>query len=173
MRNQASFGRTDKGIDTSCKPARRGIHPALFYTMFALLLGGNGLMGTALLLSPDIARLLNGQTEQVIEAYEDRIAQLRVEVDRLQSRSYAQAGDINLQLQELAQQQEVLLEQHQLVRSLVDKADELGIAATSLSQPGGAAAPMAATVTGSGNPDIGDTAAAVTRMMDETQFAMT
>ena len=100
--------------------------------MFAVLLAGNGLLATAFLLSPDIARLLNGQNEQVIEAYENRIAQLRVEVDRLHSRSYAQAGDINLQLQELAQQQEVLLEQHQLVRVLVDKAGELGIEAAAL-----------------------------------------
>jgi len=175
VRNQASFGRTDKGIVPSSKPARHGIHPALFYAMFTLLLGGNGLLGTAFLLSPDIARLLNGQTEQVVEAYEDRIAQLRVEVDRLQSRSYAQAGDINLQLQELSQQQEVLIEQHQLVRALVDKADELGIEAATLSQPAEPVAPLAATpvATSTGNPDIGDTAAAVTRMMDETQFAMT
>ena len=85
MRKQASFGRTDKSLDPSSKPARSGIHPALFYAMFALLLGGNGLLGTAFLLSPDIAHLLNGQTEQVVEAYEDRIAQLRVEVDRLKT----------------------------------------------------------------------------------------
>ena len=173
MRNQASFGRTDKGGNPSSKPARHGIPAALFYGMFTLLLAGNALLGTAFLLSSDIARLLNGQTEQVIEAYEDRIAQLRVEVDRLQSRNYAQAGDINLQLQDLAQQQEVLLEQHQLVRSLVDKADELGIEAATLSQPAEPVGPLAALATGSGNPDIDDTTAAVTRMMDETQFAMT
>src|SRR5690554_2273920 len=111
--------------------------------MFTLLLGGNGLLGTAFLLSPDIARLLNQQTEQVVQAYEDRITQLRVEVDRLHSRSYAQTGDINLQLQELAQQQDVLLEQHQLVRVLVDKAGELGIEAAALSQPAYTSAPLA------------------------------
>ena len=162
MRHQASFGRTGQ----VSKPARHGIHPALFYGMFTLLLAGNGLLGTALLLSSDIARLLNGQTDQVVEAYEDRIAQLRVEVDRLQSRSYAQAGDINLQLQELAQQQEVLLEQHQLVRALVDKADTLGIEAAALSRP---AEPIVSAATApstgsTGNPDIGTTAAAVTRI---------
>ncbi len=174
MHNQASFGRTDKSRDPATRPARRGIHPALFYSMFALLLGGNGLLGTALLLSPDIARLFNGQSEQVVQAYEDRIAQLRVEVDRLHSRSYAQAGDINLQLQELSQQQEVLLEQHQLVRVLVDKAGELGIEAASLSQPAHTDAALyepAPTI--SGNPDISATAAAVSQMMDETQSAMT
>ena len=64
------------------KLTRHGIHPALFYSMFAVLLGGNGLLGTAFLLSPDISRLLNGQNEQVVQAYEDRIAQLSVEVDR-------------------------------------------------------------------------------------------
>ncbi|MBS3848208.1 M23 family metallopeptidase [Devosia sp. BSSL-BM10] len=175
MRNQASFGRTDKGRDKSTRPARRGVHPALFYTMFALLLGGNGLLGTAFLLSPDISRLLNGQSEQVVQAYEDRIAQLRVEIDRLHSRSYAQAGDVNLQLQELAQQQEVLLEQHQLVRILVDKAGELGIEAATLSQPAQSDMPLAflANPAIGGNPDIDATAAAVNQMMDETQFAMT
>ncbi|MHA6690514.1 M23 family metallopeptidase [Devosia sp. A449] len=167
MRNQASFGRSDSG---AAKPSRPGVHPALFYGMFTLLLAGNGLLGTAVLFSPDISKLLSGQNEQVIEAYENRIAQLRVEVDRLHSRSYAQAGDINLQLQELAQQQDVLLEQHQLVRVLVDKAGELGIEAV-------AAMPMAspdtAALTPGGNPDINATAAAVAQMMGETQFAMT
>ena len=174
MQDQASFGRTDKTGAPARQSGRTGIHPALFYGMFALLLTGNGLLGTAFLLSPDIARLLNGQTEQVVQAYEDRIAQLRVEVDRLHSRSYAQAGDINLQLQELAQQQEVLLEQHQLVRSLVDKAGELGIEAATLSQPiADSAGPVAYAPDSSGNPDIDSTAAAVSRMMDESQFAMT
>jgi hypothetical protein len=122
-----SFGRSRPGLTPATGASRQGIHPALFYGMFTLLLAGNALLGTALLFSPEISRLYNGQAEQIIEAYEDRIAQLRVEVDRLHSRSYAQAGDINLQLQELSQQQEVLLEQHQLVRVLVDKANDLGI----------------------------------------------
>jgi murein DD-endopeptidase MepM/ murein hydrolase activator NlpD len=147
------------------------VHPALFYAIFAVLLAGNALLVTAFLLSPDIARLLSGQNEQVIEAYENRIAQLRVEVDRLHSRSYAQAGDINLQLQELAQQQEVLIEQHQLVRVLVDKADELGIEAAALAVPDTGDTALAPPATG--NPDIDATAAAVAQMMDETQFAMT
>ena len=68
----------------------------------------------------------------VLSAYEDRIAQLRVEVDRLHSRQYAQAGNINLQLQELAQQQEVLTEQHQYVKLLAQKASELGIDTTAV-----------------------------------------
>ena len=175
MHKLASFGRTDRSRNPATRPARHGIHPALFYAMFTLLLGGNGLLGTAFLLSPDIARLLNQQTEQVVQAYEDRITQLRVEVDRLHSRSYAQTGDINLQLQELAQQQDVLLEQHQLVRVLVDKAGELGIEAAALSQPAETSAPLAYAVapTASGNSDIDATAAAVSQMMDETQFAMT
>ncbi|MEO9296629.1 M23 family metallopeptidase [Devosia alba] len=175
MHKLASFGRTDRSRNPATRPARHGIHPALFYVMFTLLLGGNGLLGTAFLLSPDIARLLNQQTEQVVQAYEDRITQLRVEVDRLHSRSYAQTGDINLQLQELAQQQDVLLEQHQLVRVLVDKAGELGIKAAALSQSTESSAALAYAVapTASGNPDIDATAAAVSQMMDETQFAMT
>nr|WP_314259758.1 M23 family metallopeptidase [uncultured Devosia sp.] len=142
--------------------------------MFTLLLAGNGLLGTAFLFSTDISKLLGGQNDQVIAAYEDRIAQLRVEVDRLHSRSYAQAGDMNLQLQELAQQQEVLLEQHQLVRILVDKADQLGIEAATLT-PDTSRGNLAelAPMTTTGNPDVDATAAAVSQMMDETQYAMT
>lgn len=147
---------------------RRGIHPAIFYTTFALLLSGNALQGTALLMAPDIARLLGGQNELVITAYEDRLAQMRVEIDRLHSRNYAQAGDINLQLQELSAQQETLLEQHQLVKALVTKADELGLA--SVSMPDSAVLPELATR--NGNPDVAATSASVLQMMDETQEAM-
>lgn len=171
MRKQASFGRSDSGSNP--RAPRQGIHPAIFYGMFAVLLAGNALTITGFLLAPDITKLLSGQNEQVIEAYENRIAQLRVEVDRLHSRSYAQAGDINLQLQELAQQQEVLTEQHQLVRVLVDKAGELGIEAAALpvTEDGDTAA--MAPLSPTGNPDIDATAAAVAQMMGETQFAMT
>lgn len=139
--------------------------------MFALLLGANALSATGFLMAPDIARLMNGQNEQVISAYEDRLAQMRTEIDRLQSRSYAQTGDINLQLQELSQQQEMLVEQHQLVKALVDKADELGITAAAdikLSAP----ADLGLASTATGNPDVAAASASVNRMMDETQTAM-
>jgi murein DD-endopeptidase MepM/ murein hydrolase activator NlpD len=169
VRDQANFARSTGGLPQS-RPTRRGVHPALFYGMFSALMASNGLLLTGFLLAPDISRLLSGQNEQVIAAYENRIAQLRVEVDRLHSRSYAQAGDINLQLQELAQQQEVLLEQHQLVRVLVDKADELGIEAASLSAPAPISSALAPLP--SGNSEIDSTAAAVAQMMDETSFAM-
>ena len=87
-------------------PRAPGVRPALFYGLFAGLLGTNVLTLVGFLMAPDIAGLMNGQNETVYAAYEDRIAQLRIEVDRLHSRQYAQAGDINLQLQELSQQQE-------------------------------------------------------------------
>lgn len=169
MGKQASFGRSCNQPAGSGRPLRQGIHPALFYGMFALLFTGNAFLGTAVLLAPDIAKMLDGSSEQIVEAYEDRIAQLRVEVDRLHSRSYAQTGDINLQLQELALQQEELLEQHQLVRVLVDKADELGIKAASL--PPSQAVPLT-TSSVTGNPDIDATASAVNQMMDETKYAI-
>ncbi|SHE74544.1 M23 family metallopeptidase [Devosia limi] len=172
MRKKPSFARSGgTPAPTHNRPARTGIRPALFYGMFALLLTGNALTATALLLTPDIARLFSGQTDELIDAYEDRLAQLRVEVDRLHSRSYAQAGDINLQLQELSQQQEVLLEQHQLVRLLVDKADQLGIETAALAPPAGEFT-IAAPLTASGNPDVDATAVAIAQMMGETQFAM-
>ncbi|MFD1252132.1 Murein DD-endopeptidase MepM [Devosia equisanguinis] len=150
--------------------ARKGIHPALFYGLFAALLGTNALTATGLLMAPDIARLMSGQNNLVVSAYEDRLAQMRVEIDRLHSRSYAQAGDINLQLQELAQQQDVLLEQHQLVRVLVEKADQLGIAAV---KPDASVPKPQMTIGAAGNPDVPATAQAVAQMMEETQMAMT
>src|SRR5690606_13569213 len=91
-------------------------------------------------------------------------------VDRLHSRSYAQAGDLNLQLQELAQQQDMLSEQHQLVRVLVDKAGELGIEAVAAMPAAYAGTPAPIST---GNTEIDATAAAVAQMMGETQFAMT
>ena len=168
MRQSVRFGSQDR---KDARPARKGIHPALFYTMFALLLAGNAATGTALLMAPDISRLMGGQNDLVLAAYEDRLAQMRVEIDRLQSRSYAQAGDINLQLQELSQQQDMLLEQHQLVRALVDKADRLGLANLdiTMSAPG----ELAIASTADGNPDVAATAESVARMLDETQQAMT
>ncbi len=168
MRQSASFGSRDPN---DARPARNGIHPALFYVMFALLLAGNAATATALLMAPDIARLMGGQNDLVIAAYEDRLAQMRVEIDRLHSRSYAQAGDINLQLQELSQQQDMLLEQHQLVRALVDKADRLGLADLDISMSSPDA--LAISSNADGNPDIAATAESVARMMDETQQAMT
>ena len=139
--------------------------------MFALLLTGNALSATAFLMAPDIARLLGGQNELVLSAYEDRLAQMRIEIDRLHSRNYAQAGDMNLQLQELSAQQEVLLEQHQLVRALVNKADQLGIAAAPVPEP--MPTELSMVTTPGGNPDVAATAASVAQMMDETQKAMT
>jgi murein DD-endopeptidase MepM/ murein hydrolase activator NlpD len=116
-------------------PAARGVRAGLFYGVFAALFGTNVLTLVGFLMAPDISGLLNGQNEQVYAAYEDRIAQLRIEVDRLHSRQYAQAGDINLQLQELTQQQEVLLEQHQYVKQLAEKAAELGIETAEVATP--------------------------------------
>jgi murein DD-endopeptidase MepM/ murein hydrolase activator NlpD len=106
----------------------RGIAPKLFYSMFAVLFATNAATGLAFYMSGDLARILGEQNTSVISAYEDRLSQMRVEIDRLHSRVYAQAGDINMQLQEVVQQQDVLMEQQQLVRALVDKAGQMGIA---------------------------------------------
>jgi murein DD-endopeptidase MepM/ murein hydrolase activator NlpD len=164
--SQAGYGDRNR----QQKTASKGIHPAIFYGMFAVLFAGNVFSGMTLYLSPDIARIFNGRTEEVIGAYEDRIAQMRVEIDRLHSRGYAKAGDINLQLQDLAQQQEMLFEQHQLVRALVDKADALGIAAADITTKTPETPVAVATL--SGNPDVDATAVSLERMMGESQMAM-
>lgn len=160
------------------KPAPKhgaGIHPGLFYGLFAALCATNALTAVGFLMAPDISKLMSGQTDLVLGAYEDRIAQLRVEVDRLQSRQYAQAGDINLQMQELVQQQEVLLEQHQYVKQLAEKAVELGIETADLAPADDLAGDRL--ITGSiaskpSNSDIAAVGAAVDQMMDESRLAL-
>ncbi|MBI4920146.1 MAG: M23 family metallopeptidase [Devosia nanyangense] len=151
----------------------------MFYLGFAGLLATNVLTLVGLLMAPDLARLFTSENETVLAAYEDRVSQLRLEVDRLQSRHYAQAGDINLQLQELAQTQEVLVEQHQYVRQLVDKAAALGIATASLSGPEMSAeasrAPLltgSITSGGSASADVAAAAASITAMMNDSRLAL-
>jgi murein DD-endopeptidase MepM/ murein hydrolase activator NlpD len=162
----------------SVRAAREpGIRPAIFYGCFAALIGTNVLTLVGFLMAPDIAALMNGQNKLVFSAYEDRIAQLRVEVDRLHSRQYAQAGDINLQLQELTQQQEVLLEQHQYVKQLAEKAAELGIVTADLSPAEHQEDPALLTGAlsygpGDGRPGIEAAAAAIDEMMSESRLAL-
>lgn len=171
-------------------PTRIGIRPLVLYGGFSALMLTNALTLVGLLMAPDIGKLFASQNGSVFSAYEDRIAQLRLEVDRLQSRHYAQTGDINLQLQELAQTQEVLVEQHQYVKELADKAAALGITDASLSKNasgGGAPAIPAAGSTDGDSPaapegatdgDSGPAArvaaatASVNKMMDESKLAL-
>jgi murein DD-endopeptidase MepM/ murein hydrolase activator NlpD len=159
-------------------PRAHGIRPALFYGLFAGLLGTNVLTAVGFLMAPDIAGLMNGQSETVYAAYEDRIAQLRIEVDRLHSRQYAQAGDINLQLQELTQQQEVLLEQHTYVKQLAQKAAELGIETADLA-PEDDDEDQPVVFTSALQPRKGDAAseieaaaASMKQMMDDSRLAL-
>ena len=51
-----------------------------------------------LFMNEDIARLVAPAEDARINAYEMRIADLRTEIDRLNSRQYAREGDINLQI---------------------------------------------------------------------------
>ena len=158
------------------KRARRlSINPFVLYGGFALLVATNAITLVGLLMAPDISRLFVGQNDSILTAYEDRISQLRLEVDRLQSRHYVQAGDINLQLQDLAQTQELLMEQHQYVKQLADKAAELGIeTAVAQSAPpvddpllvSSAAAPDDAAA------QIEAATVSVNRMMDESRLAL-
>jgi murein DD-endopeptidase MepM/ murein hydrolase activator NlpD len=148
-------------------PAAAGISPKLFYTSFTALFATNVVMLVALLMAPDIGALLGNRDELVLAAYEDRVAELRIEVDRLYSRQYAQAGNLNLQLQELAQQQEVLEEQHQYVRQLAAKAVELGIEGADVTVADAEAAPASVAAD-----DVESVAQAVRQMMDESRMAL-
>lgn len=182
MRPQLSVRKTPVRVSRRPSPKANADHkiaavsPALFYGTFATLLCTNVLTLVCFLMAPDIAALVNGQNDVVLSAYEDRISQLRVEVDRLHSRQYAQAGDINLQLQELTQQQEVLLEQHQYVRQLAQKAAELGIETAAVAPAEIAAgAPLVSSLEGASDSPrdaITATGAAVHAMMLESRLAL-
>lgn len=159
---------------TSARENHGGIRPAIFYSVFAALFGTNVLTLVGFLMAPDIAALMNGENDRVLIAYEDRIAQLRVEVDRLHSRQYAQAGDINLQLQELTQQQELLMEQHQYVRQLAEKASEFGIETAAI-ESAPEAEPVAlvtGSIADSPQKDIATIETAIQTMMGDSRLAL-
>jgi murein DD-endopeptidase MepM/ murein hydrolase activator NlpD len=152
---------------------RLTIRPLVFYSGFAALLATNVLTLVAFLMAPDISKLFAGQSDSILIAYEDRISQLRLEVDRLQSRHYVQAGDINLQLQDLAQTQELLMEQHQYVKQLADKAADLGIDTTAVAEASTDDPLQVSALTPTS--DASSIAAAtvgVTRMMEESRLAL-
>jgi murein DD-endopeptidase MepM/ murein hydrolase activator NlpD len=167
-------------VRPKAKGTRLNIRPLTLYVGFGLLLATNVITLVGLLMAPDLAKLINGESQTVLSAYEDRISQLRLEVDRLQSRHYARAGDINLQLQELAQQQEVLVEQHQYVKQLADKAAELGIEVATLppQAAGDGLGDPASLVTGSigtpGDPasEVAAAAAGISKMMGDSRLAL-
>lgn len=163
------FGR---GARSAAEKVRGGVRPALFYATFAALLGTNIATLVGFLMAPDIAGLMNGENDRVLAAYEDRIAQLRVEVDRLISRQYAQAGDVNLQLQELTQQQQVLTEQYQYVRQLAEKASELGIDTAAVATPQPRPVALVTNPIGGPGEDIGAVGASIRQMMDDSRIAL-
>ncbi|MCF6344662.1 MAG: M23 family metallopeptidase [Devosiaceae bacterium] len=99
----------------------------IFYIVFVLLVLTNILTIIALFFSPDISRLINSQNSKIFTAYENRVAQLRVEVDRLYSRQYAQSGSLNLQLIELKQKQSELAEIQPYIKALAQRASILGV----------------------------------------------
>ncbi len=99
----------------------------VFYIVFFLLVLTNVLTIITLFFSPDISRLVNSQNSKTFAAYEDRISQLRVEVDRLYSRQYSQSGSLNLQLLELKQRQTELSEIRPYIEALAQKANDLGV----------------------------------------------
>jgi murein DD-endopeptidase MepM/ murein hydrolase activator NlpD len=152
---------------------RISIRPLIFYSSFAALLATNVFSLVAFLMAPDISKLFAGQNDSILMAYEDRISQLRLEVDRLQSRHYVQAGDINLQLQDLAQTQELLMEQHQYVKQLADKAADLGIDTTAVAEaPAEDPLQVSALTSSFGASDIAAATQNVNRMMEDSRLAL-
>lgn len=136
----------------------------------ALLLVTNAITGLALYFSPEINQLMRADNSTLSLAYEQRITELRLEVDRLHSRQYAQMGDMNLQMHELIQQQEVLSEQHEYVRALTDMARAMGIASQN-----SADAVITGSIASQALASGGDTvalAASITTMQNETRMAL-
>lgn len=158
----------DQPVALGRAPEKRslGVSYRLFYGAVAVLMLTNAFTLVGFLMSPDIAGLFSNRNERIAAAYEDRIVQLRLEVDRLQSRQYAQTGDLNLQMQELVQQQEVLAEQHQYVRALADKAAELGILTAEDTTPAPEPALSRDGLTGTGGPDLAPDIDAVRESVD-------
>ncbi len=130
---------------------------SVLYALFSVLVAGNVALGISLFMSPEISTLFGNQDRYAYQAYQERILQLRMEVDRLHSRQYLQSGNFNLKLQELMQQQQILSEQQQYIRILAQKAQELGIVTAAGEADVG---PVASIETVSSNAVIGNTPAA-------------
>ena len=162
------LGKGGKGTTRPGAPMRR---PGLVL-LFAVLVATNLATLGALYFAPEISALLEDDSSELFTAYERRIVELRLEVDRLYSRQYAQAGDLNLQLHELTQQQDLLAEQHAYIRTLADQARSLGIDAASVPSGTdpfvtGAIAPV-----GTGPDAIGALTQSVYTMQDESRLAL-
>lgn len=157
---------------------RFSISPALFFLVSGLLLITNAVAVVGFFMSSDIAALFDDHSDEVAQSYEMRIADLKTEIDRLNSRQYAKAGDLNLQMQELVQQQEQLAEQHQYVSALARMAEDLGIE-TANSSDGAAPVPApapnvvpAAAPAGAKGTDLASIQSNITRMMTESENAI-
>ena len=129
-----------QGTSPRNRPSKKPASSFIIYLVFTILVASNIAMGLALAMSPEISRLLQRSKDPVLLAYETRIMQLRMEVDRLNSRQYIQAGNLNLRLQELLRQQQVLGEQYRYIQVLAQRASELGglpLASVSSTSPAG------------------------------------
>lgn len=171
--NQVEFGKAPSA------PKRGGIsRTGVLYCLFGLLALTNVVTAVSLLMAPDIAQLLDRQDARAFSAYEERILQLRMEVDRLHSRQYRQDGDLNLQMQELTQQQEFLSEQHRYVRILAEKAAELGLDGDGF-EIASADPDLPVMVTGAVSPqpsgdanEVADIAHSIDAMLSESRLAL-
>lgn len=142
------------------------------YALVAVLFSSNVLLAIALYKSPKIAAALSSASEIQLAAYENRIAHLRTELDRLHSRQFAKSGNINLQLQELAAQQELLIEQHDYVKSLADKAKSLGLDVKS-NKSAAFRAPNAPTFSDNAVTDIASVTENIILMQEDSLNALT
>ena len=141
------------------------------YALVAVLFSTNVILAIALYKSPKIAAALSSTSQIQLAAYENRIAHLRTELDRLHSRQFAKSGNINLQLQELAAQQELLIEQHDYVKSLADKAKSLGLDVKSNKSAAIRTTTLPA-LTGSANTDIASVTDNIVSMQEESLIAL-
>lgn len=158
-------------LSTSRRPPRNtGVPAGLFYAVSGTLL--TVIAGLVLVLSmhADIVKLVVPASNRTIAIYETRIADLRTEIDRLNSRQFARDGDINLQVRDLVQQQEDLSEQHHVVKALTRMAEDLGLVAAERPSPQPAAAPSAANDTAAVS--LTEIGASLTAMQVENTMAM-
>lgn len=183
MPRAQNFRPTNLGQNRNTKShnTKNGVSAGMFYGLVAVLMVTNAATFVALFMGGDIAKLSRGTDDLVLQSYETRIADLRTEVDRLNSRQYARAGDLNLQLQDLVSQQDELAVQHQYVRALADMAKDLGIDTAENSIPIPAQkselVSQAHQITTSGLPngpttDVEAVRAKLTAMVNDTDFAI-
>ncbi|WP_150526453.1 M23 family metallopeptidase [Roseibium sediminis] len=104
----------------------KGLMITALCLLFLMAIGATG-FGTYVYLKEDIHVAASVETSEMELEYQDKIARLRLEIDRLNSRQIVDRESVEMLVQEIIERQETISRQHQIVSTLMDRAEKSGI----------------------------------------------